>query len=254
MSGRVRVFELPIDWSKRRVQIARLARYSASSIVAFGVSEAILLILYGTGALGATAAALVANLVGTLPSYLMSRYWIWKEAPRTRVGRQVVMYWTTSFACIAGTSLATGAIANLAPPGHRFHLAIVGVGFLVVSVVFWVAKFVIYQRVIFPVAPPKENVGEGATKEGTSVVAASVGGVTVAESAAGGTEAGGHGSGGHGSGRNHSGGRLTKKYVTSLSYIPARHFRSPSVDRFGRCRQGKYRQGQYRHDTSGPRP
>jgi hypothetical protein len=88
----------------------------------------------------------------------MSRYWIWKEAPRTRVGRQVVMYWTTSIICIAGTSLATGAIANLVPSGHRFHLAIAGVGFLVVSVVFWAAKFVIYQRVIFPVAPAEESV------------------------------------------------------------------------------------------------
>ena len=167
------VIEHAVDWSKRRGQIARLARYSASSIVAFAVSEAILLILYGTGVLGATAAALVANLVGTLPSYLMSRYWIWKEAPRTRVGRQVVMYWATSFACIAGTSLATGAIANLAPPGHRFHLAIVGVGFLVVSLVFWLAKFVIYQRVIFPVAPSEGNIRVDPLEAGTSLLGAS---------------------------------------------------------------------------------
>ncbi len=175
------VIELPIDWSKRRVQIVRLARYSASSIVAFGVSEGVLLLLYGTGVLGATAAALVANLVGTLPSYLMSRYWIWKEAPRTRVGRQVVMYWATSFACIAGSSLATGAIANLAPPGHRFHLAIVGVGFLLVSVVFWVAKFVIYQRVIFPVPPSTGNIEVAPPEAGTAVVGASVNG-TIASS------------------------------------------------------------------------
>ena len=88
----------------------------------------------------------------------MSRYWIWKEAPRTRVGRQVVLYWMTSIACIAGTSLATGAVANLVPPGHPFHLVVVGAGFLVVSVLFWVAKFVIYQVVIFPVA--KTEAGE----------------------------------------------------------------------------------------------
>jgi putative flippase GtrA len=173
VSGPLSVIELPIDWSKRRVQIVRLARYSASSIVAFGVSEGVLLLLYGTGVLGATAAALVANLVGTLPSYLMSRYWIWKEAPRTRVGRQVVMYWATSFACIAGTSLATGAIANLAPPGHPFHLAIVGVGFLLVSVVFWVAKFVIYQRVIFPVSPSTGNIEVAAPEAGTAAIGAS---------------------------------------------------------------------------------
>jgi putative flippase GtrA len=138
--------------SQRRARIARLARYAATSAVAFGVSEATLLILYGNGVVDATVAALIANLVGTVPSYFMSRYWIWKDAARTRVGRQVVLYWTTSIVCIAGTSLATGLIANLVPAGHSFHLVVVGIGFLVVNIIFWLTKFVIYQRFIFPVA------------------------------------------------------------------------------------------------------
>jgi putative flippase GtrA len=138
--------------------LARLVRYAATSLVAFGLSEATLLILYGSGVLDATVAALIANLVGTVPSYVMSRYWIWRDATRTHVGRQLVLYWSTSIACIAGTSLATGAIANLAPAGHRFHLASVGIGFLAVSVTFWFAKFVIYQRLIFPV--PKAEAGD----------------------------------------------------------------------------------------------
>jgi putative flippase GtrA len=97
----------------------------------------------------------VANLVATVPSYLMSRYWIWSEAPRARAGRQVGLYWITSIVCIAGTSLSTGAIAGLVPSGQRFHLAIVGAGFLAVNIVFWLAKFVVYQRVIFPVDKPE---------------------------------------------------------------------------------------------------
>ncbi len=141
----------------RRIWIARLARYSATSVVAFAVSEITLLVLYGYNLMGATAAALLANLAGTVPSYLMSRYWIWSDAPRTRVGRQVAMYWTTSIICIAGTSLATGAIASLVPSGHRFHLAVAGVGFLLVNIVFWLAKFEVYQRIIFPVHTLGEN-------------------------------------------------------------------------------------------------
>jgi putative flippase GtrA len=138
----------------RRAALARLVRYGATSVVAFAISEITLLLLYGYKVLGATEAAVVANLAGTVPSYLMSRYWIWSEAPRSRLGRQVVMYWTTSVVCIAGTSLATGAIAGLVPAGERFHLVVAGLGFLVVNVVFWVAKYVIYQRIIFPVVPP----------------------------------------------------------------------------------------------------
>jgi len=117
------------------------------------VSETTLLILYGNDVVNATVAAVIANLAGTVPSYFMSRYWIWKDSARTRVGRQVVLYWTTSVVCMALTSLATGAIASLAPAGHRFHLAVVAVGFPAVTLVFWLAKFVLYQRVIFPGAP-----------------------------------------------------------------------------------------------------
>ncbi len=148
----------------RRAAIVRLARYGATSVVAFAVSEITLLALYGSDLTGATAAAVVANLAGTVPSYLMSRYWIWSEAPRARVGRQVAMYWTTSIICIAATSLATGAIASLAPSGQRFHLVVVGVGFLLLNIVFWFAKFVIYQRIIFQVDRRESNTSSGASE------------------------------------------------------------------------------------------
>ncbi len=148
----------------RRASIVRLARYSATSVVAFAVSEFTLLALYGWDVTGATAAAVVASLAGTVPSYLMSRYWIWSEAPRARVGRQVAMYWATSILCIAGTSLATGAIARLAPSGQRFHLVVAGAGFLVVNIVFWLVKFEVYQRIIFPVYPGGAQTPDGSSE------------------------------------------------------------------------------------------
>ncbi|MGC8462703.1 MAG: GtrA family protein [Acidimicrobiales bacterium] len=129
--------------------VAKLVRYALTSGVALGVSEAVLVVLYGTGAMGAATAALTANLVATVPSYLLSRYWIWARAERRGVGRQVVLYWTTSAVSIALLSLATGLVARLAPAGHPFHLLVVAVAFPLLNVVFWVAKFVLYQRVIF---------------------------------------------------------------------------------------------------------
>lgn len=140
---------MPLWLGRRSAGLVRVLRYSATSLVAFGVSEIVLVALYGTHLLGATAAAFVANVAGTIPSYLMSRYWIWSESSRKRVGRQVVLYWATSAVCIVLTSLATGAIAHLVPAGHRFHVAVVAVGFLVVQAVFWVAKYLIYEHLIF---------------------------------------------------------------------------------------------------------
>ena len=133
-----------------RADIARLARYAATSGVAFAVSEATLLILYGLDLTTATLAALIASLAGTVPSYLLSRYWIWREAARERVLRQVMLYWIVSISCIALTSLLTGALASLAPAGHPFHLLVVAIGYPIVMLTFWLIKFVIYQQIIFP--------------------------------------------------------------------------------------------------------
>jgi putative flippase GtrA len=130
-----------------RPNLPRLTRYGVTSLVCLGVSEATLLVLYAFG-VNASLAALAANLTGILPSYLLSRYWIWPEADRRRVGRQVVFYWGISIAAMLVTSVATGVVASRAPVG-ALHLPFVGVGYLLISVVLWVAKFILYQRVIF---------------------------------------------------------------------------------------------------------
>src|ERR1700733_991592 len=82
----------------------RLFRYAATSAISLGISEVCLLALYSSRTFGVTTSALIATLAGTIPSYLLSRYWIWSEANRKRVGRQVVLYWATSFAAMAITS------------------------------------------------------------------------------------------------------------------------------------------------------
>jgi putative flippase GtrA len=146
-----------------RAEIARLARYAATSGVAFAVSEATLLILYGLDLTTATVAALIASLAGTVPSYLLSRYWIWREAARERVLRQVILYWIVSISCIAVTSLLTGALASLAPAGHPFHLLVVAIGYPIVMLTFWLIKFVIYQRIIFPNAHASREPEDGWT-------------------------------------------------------------------------------------------
>lgn len=129
----------------------RWFRYSATSVVSLGTSEATLLaLLYSSAVRNATLAALIGNLAGTVPSYLLSRYWIWPEADRRRAGRQVVLYWLTSIICMAITSVATGAITNLSPKGHLLHVVIAGGAFLVFNLVLWVAKYLVYQTVIFP--------------------------------------------------------------------------------------------------------
>jgi putative flippase GtrA len=134
-------------------RVARVVRYGTTSAVALGISEVTLLAVYADGHVNASLAALIANLAGTVPSYLLSRYWIWRDAPRVRAGRQVVLYWITSLVCMGLTSVATGAIASIAPSGQPHHLAVVGIGFPAVNFVLWLTKYVVYQKIIFRTTP-----------------------------------------------------------------------------------------------------
>lgn len=138
-----------------RAHALKLVRYSATSAVALAVSEATLLLLVAFSVFDATADAFIGNLAGTIPSYVMSRYWIWRDAPRRRVGRQVFQYWSLSFVSMGVTSVATGAIARIAPGDHAMHLLVVGGGFFVVSFALWVAKYVVYERLIFRSPQPE---------------------------------------------------------------------------------------------------
>lgn len=151
-----------------RLFLKRLWRYAVTSAVATAVSEATLLLLYGTGALGATTSAVVANLAGTFPSYFMSRYWIWPEADRRRPGRQVVAYWVISIVSLVVSSAVTGVAAANAPGGHEAHLVIVGVAYVGTYALLWVAKFVIYQRLLFRPGPGDTRAGMVWTNDRTS--------------------------------------------------------------------------------------
>jgi putative flippase GtrA len=127
----------------------RLFRYAFTSGLSLGISEACLLALYSTRTFGATSSALLATLAGTIPSYLLSRYWIWSEANRKRVGRQVVLYWATSLASMAITAAGTGLITHAAPGGHRAHVIFAGGAFLAMNVILWFTKYLVYQKIIF---------------------------------------------------------------------------------------------------------
>jgi putative flippase GtrA len=127
----------------------RVIRYSAVSLLALGVSEVTLLLLVGNK-VGATVAAIVANLAGTVPSYLLSRYWIWSDAERERVGRQVVLYWLTSALSMLISSAATGLCSVLIRNTGTARLVLLGGTYLGISLVLWVAKYAVYQYLIFP--------------------------------------------------------------------------------------------------------
>lgn len=132
-----------------RARSSRWLRYLLTSGLSTVISEIALVALYAAGITGATTAAVLATLVGTIPSYLISRYWIWPEADRRGVGRQMALYWLTTGASLVASSLATGAAAAHAPGGRGLHVAVASVAYVGTYVILWVAKYVVYQKLVF---------------------------------------------------------------------------------------------------------
>ena len=141
-TGRSAVARLRSSWG-------RWGRYAVTSLVATGVSEAVLLAVYGGHLLGASAASVVASLAGMIPSYAMSRFWIWPEADRRHPGRQAAGFWVVGIASLVASSLMTGIAADLAPSGHAIHVAVVGVAYVGTYGALWILKFGVYQRFLF---------------------------------------------------------------------------------------------------------
>ncbi|MGC1184580.1 MAG: GtrA family protein [Candidatus Dormiibacterota bacterium] len=132
-----------------RPRVGKLLRYAVTSGVATGVSEVTLLALYASGFLGASGSAIVANLAGSVPSYLLSRYWIWPDAERSGAARQMGLYWVTSAVSLVLSTAATSLAAAHSPAGHGVHVIVVGAAYIAAYAVLWVAKFLVYQRLIF---------------------------------------------------------------------------------------------------------
>jgi putative flippase GtrA len=137
-----------------RPKVAKLFRYGATSAIALGISEVALLIATAFG-ITATVSAVIGTLAGVVPSYLMSRYWIWAEAPRARVGRQVTLYWLTSVVSLAITSFATGgglrsrSVVRFGA-SHRCGRRVPRY-----QLCRWVGKYTVYQQFIFVEAQPE---------------------------------------------------------------------------------------------------
>lgn len=143
-------------WLAQRPALNKLIRYVLTSGVATVVSEVTLIAVYASGALGASGASIVANLAGALPSYLLSRYWIWSEADRRGAARQVGLYWATSVVSLLVSTAGTSLAAAHAPDGRLAHVMVVGTAYVGSYAVLWVAKYMVYQRVIFKtVARPR---------------------------------------------------------------------------------------------------
>jgi putative flippase GtrA len=92
-------------------------------------------------------ANITAVALGTIPTYTISRRWVWQKTGKSNLYAEIVPFWVMSF---LGLLLSTIAVIWLEAryPDNRL---LANVGNIIGFGVLWIAKFFVLDRVLFKV-------------------------------------------------------------------------------------------------------
>ena len=147
-------------WEKRDTPEAKhLVKYAMVSVISTIMSFGVLFLVFGVLKLwGEIASTVFANAVATLPSYYLNRKWVWGKGGRSHLTKEIIPFWSLSALGIT-VSIGGAAVArHIGVVHHLSHLeqtALVLAANLISFGVFWVLKFMIFNR-MFHVHPLEE--------------------------------------------------------------------------------------------------
>lgn len=127
----------------------RLARFSVASAIATGISQLVLLTVYWIGFTDAAAASTLAFLAGSVPHFLMVRYWAWRDTEPGRLRHQLTTYFTvTLVGGVASIALTTLAELLLVPlvSGQGWRAVVLTLSYLAASGPVFLVKFALFDR------------------------------------------------------------------------------------------------------------
>jgi putative flippase GtrA len=130
----------------------RFVRYSMVSAVAIIISQVTILICAGALGLSGIMANTIGAFAATPASYELNRKWAWGRTGKSHLWRETVPFWALT---VVGYLASTGTV-QIADTIARSHglahldraLTIMGASLFAYGVI-WVAKFVIFNRLLF---------------------------------------------------------------------------------------------------------
>lgn len=141
----------------------RMFRYTAGSAICFGVSELVFVLLFAPHLLGARGSSIVASIAGIIPGYFLNRNWTWDRRGRSDFWREVVPYWATAVISTVLAAVVTGAVNDAFINESRATRTVLNATAYMVTYGFiFVAKFVLFERVLFPGASPPDIAADAA--------------------------------------------------------------------------------------------
>jgi putative flippase GtrA len=144
--------------------VRKVTGYSAGSVIAAIISEAAFAAAYGWGHTGTTLASLAGFFGGAIPNYFLNRRWAWKERGGRSRRQELLLYAVVSVASFAASAVVTEwaeEVARHATSSAGWRVVLVALAYLAVSGVFFVAKFVAYELVVFTKGPRRRSGGGG---------------------------------------------------------------------------------------------
>lgn len=130
----------------------KLWRYSVASIVAVIVSEICLVVFNGAIGMSAVVSSSLATSIAAVPNYYLNRKWAWGKHGRSHLLKEVLPFWGLAFAGWALSTVAVYLTDRYAKHHHFAHAwttALVAVVYVGAFGVLWIAKFVIFNRLLF---------------------------------------------------------------------------------------------------------
>ncbi len=127
----------------------RALRYSATSLIAVGITQILLLIFLRGLKYTETSSNLYATMITSIPAFVLNKYWVWGKRGRAHMRREVIPFWAFS---VAGWALSTGAVSLVAHVGEpQSTIRTLSVMFANITGfgVLWVLKFLFLDKIMF---------------------------------------------------------------------------------------------------------
>jgi putative flippase GtrA len=136
----------------RHPRARRLTRYGAGSLVAAPAGELAFLAAYGWAHVGTTWAAAAGFACAVVPNYLLNRRWAWAEHRGRDRRSEMLRYMAVALAGFAAAALGTEWAEDWArhlTTSQGWRVLLVAGAYLAVSGVFFLAKFVCFELLVF---------------------------------------------------------------------------------------------------------
>jgi putative flippase GtrA len=127
--------------------VRKFFKYAMTSVVSVIISQSALYTMASVWEWDAVVANLIAVAIGTVPSYYISRYWVWNKTGKSSLYAEVVPFWAMTFLGLGLSTLCVWFLQRQWPDSPW----LANVGNIAGFGVLWVAKFFILDRLLFKV-------------------------------------------------------------------------------------------------------